>query len=148
MNDIVMKTETGTPFDSLTNIASTADEQSFDDLKDVYDSIDGLSSDLLNLDSIPQEADFIYSGDISQIPRSAITHLFRVVNNAADKEENEPLLKLFQNRTQALYVFRAPYDPEDAASLQPRVPMTVALRRERIRPIKAEATCLNRILFE
>ena len=105
MNDIVMKTESGEPFDSLTNIATTADEQSYNDLKDVYDSIDGLNSDLLNLDSIPQEAEFKYSGDIplafADFPRSTITHLFRVVNNVADGGLNTPLLQLYQNRTQA-----------------------------------------------
>jgi len=143
-----MKTESGLPFDSFTNIASTADEQSYNDLKDVYNSIDGLNSDYLNLDSIPIEADFIYSADITQIPRSAITHLFRVVNNAADKEQNEPLLKLYQNRTQTLYVFRAPVDAEDPDSIQPRSPISVDLRKERIFPLCAEATLFNRILFQ
>ena len=47
-----------------------------------------------------------------------------------------------------VYIFQAPFDPQDPNSIQPRIPIAANLRREPIFPLFAEATLLNRILFE
>lgn len=142
-NNLVIKTEdpNGNVYDVVANIATTGDEQSFNDLKGAFEDA-GLSPDSLNLDSIPIEGNFAFSQDLTVFPRSTITTLFRLVNNGAVRDEREALVSLYQNETQPLYIFRK------LGVTEPRIPISANLRNELVPNILSENTLLNRILFE
>eukprot|EP00484_Ammonia_sp_Unknown_P028502 CAMPEP_0197032666 /NCGR_PEP_ID=MMETSP1384-20130603/11282_1 /TAXON_ID=29189 /ORGANISM="Ammonia sp." /LENGTH=494 /DNA_ID=CAMNT_0042462359 /DNA_START=50 /DNA_END=1534 /DNA_ORIENTATION=- len=125
-------------FDSVANIATTADMQSFMDLQHAYHEA-GVSPKLLNLDSIPIEANFRFDDDV-------IAPAMRTLNNGEDKDELQPLLDeyMYGSFKQPVYVFHC-----DASLSSPRIPMHANLRETKVSHIrKTENTPKNRRLFE
>ena len=65
----------------MTIFYNKGDMNSYEDIVSAF-NFAGISTNSLNIDSIPEQAQFEWSSDATQIPRDIILCLFRIVNNA------------------------------------------------------------------
>ena len=106
----------------------------------------GVSTDSLNIDSIPEQAGFEWSVDAAQIPRDAITILLRIVNNA-NVDFNIDAKIEYQSKSQPLYIFRAPRPTGTDQDIQPITPFQWDPRETKVPHKLSENNKFNKKLF-
>ncbi len=73
LDHLSMKTEEGGPFDVKTTMVTTGDQKTYDEVFKALD--DNSLSDYVNLDSIPQEFESIWSFTEADMPRTGFVTL-------------------------------------------------------------------------
>ena len=117
---------------------------SYQDLVSAFNFAE-LSTESLNIDSIPEQAQFEWSSDVTQIPRDVITFLLRVVNNG--DVEFDSARAVYQNQSQPLYIFRAPRPTGTDQDIIPITPFQYLPRETKVSEWVDENNFINRFFF-